>query len=532
MRAQVDRESEQLQGYLRQWHGRRRQSEALLWLPRGLLAGLLAAGTLAALARVRPLLTNEELLAWTALLAGAGLLLSLLFLWLGHRRALIRQAHFADHHFGLQERVSTALEIQTGRLEVPTELARRQLADTLRAAARVDLPRALPLRFNRQDLFILLLAAALLSAAVLLPNPQEEVLLRQREIEKTTAEQIQALEAIVEEIRHNPALSAEQQEALVAPIQHAIEELQAGGVNQEQLVAVLSEAEADLRELGRSQNQEALRQQLQAAGQPLADNPAAADLGRQLQSGNLSRAGAAAAQLADNLPNLTTEQLAALAEDLAATAEALQDVDSQLAGEFARAAQALRDGDTAAQQAAQQALREAAATLQQRAQQQAAAQQAGEAAAQLAQGRQEATQVGQEGGPGSEPAAGQLPAPGTGAGAVESGQAAGEDGSQGQTAAPLPGGGQGPNVFAPNFADLDEFEGVAVELPAECRVNPAECGLLIDERPTAFDDAASVIPYHHVFGEYRDAAYDALSGDYIPLGLKGYVRDYFSSLEP
>ena len=29
-----------------------------------------------------------------------------------------------------------------------------------------------------------------------------------------------------------------------------------------------------------------------------------------------------------------------------------------------------------------------------------------------------------------------------------------------------------------------------------------------------------------------DAAYEALSDDYIPLGLKAYVRDYFSSLEP
>lgn len=527
MSAQAEQQFEQLEELLRQWHGRRRQSEALLWLPRGVLAGMLAALGLAALARVRPLLTNEELLVWAGIFAASGLIASLLFLWWGQRRDLIQQARFADRHFGLQERVSTAVEIREGRLVTAAELARRQLADTLRAATRVDLAAALPLRCNRRDLFGLLLATLLMGTAGLLPNLQEEILLRQREIDKSVATQIQALEAIAAEIRQNPAITAEQQEALLEPIERAIEELEAGGLSQEQLVAVLSEAEADLRELSSGQNQDALRQQLQAAGQPLAGNPVAGDLGRQLQSGNLAQAGAAAAQLADALPELTAEELAALAEDLAATAAALQNVDSELAGEMARAARALRDGNIAE---AQQALLEAAATLQQRAQQQSVAQQAETAAGQLAEGRQEAAQAGQEAGVGAHQQQGSGPGEDTG----QLGQMPGEGGSQteGESGGPGPGGGPGPNIFAPNFADLDEFDGVTIELPAECRVNPAECGLLIDERPSGFDDAGSVVPYHHVFGEYRDTAYEALSGDYIPLGLKGYVRDYFSSLEP
>jgi hypothetical protein len=528
MNAQTDREFEQLQAYLRQWHGRRLLAEALLWLPRGLLAGLLAAVLLAALARARPLLAGVELLAWIGLLAAAGLCLSLPLLWFRWRQEAARQARFADSRFGLQERVATALEIQSGRLEAPAELARRQLADTVRAAARVDLATALPLRFSRQDLLLLLLAGVLLGAAVLLPNPQEEILLRQRALNQLAAEQVQALATLAEEIRHNPALATEQQEALVQPLERAIEELQAGGLSQEQLVAVLSEAEADLRELSSSQSQERLRQQLQAAGQPLAGNPAAADLGRQLQDGNLSQAGAATAALADSLPNLTAQEAAALAQDLAATADALQNVDSQLSAELDRAAQALQDGDMAA---AQQALREAAATLQQRAQQQATAQQAAAAAAQVAEGRQELAQGGQL--PNGQEAGGQQ-AGGqqAGEGPAQPGQIGDGDAGQGQMAGPGPGGAPGPNVFAPNFADLDAMEGIMVELPAECRVNPAECGLLVDERPTAFDDARSVVPYHQVFGEYRDSAYEALSGDYIPLGLKGFVRDYFSSLEP
>ena len=40
------------------------------------------------------------------------------------------------------------------------------------------------------------------------------------------------------------------------------------------------------------------------------------------------------------------------------------------------------------------------------------------------------------------------------------------------------------------------------------------------------------VPYREVYAGYADQASAALEGSYIPLGLKQYVRDYFSSLEP
>jgi hypothetical protein len=84
----------------------------------------------------------------------------------------------------------------------------------------------------------------------------------------------------------------------------------------------------------------------------------------------------------------------------------------------------------------------------------------------------------------------------------------------------------------PDLVDLSGTEGVDVELPAECAANPENCGALLNETPTEIGDESSVVPYEQVFGDYRDAANEALSDDYIPLGLKGYIRDYFSSLEP
>ena len=40
------------------------------------------------------------------------------------------------------------------------------------------------------------------------------------------------------------------------------------------------------------------------------------------------------------------------------------------------------------------------------------------------------------------------------------------------------------------------------------------------------------MPWNQIFGDYRDAASRALESDYIPLGLRDVVHDYFSGLEP
>ncbi len=537
-----------LHNQLARWEKRRRWRDTLIWGPRGLLVGLLLAVLLAAAARLRPLLDNAELLrvALAVTLCGAVIALA----WAqSRRRDLLAQARFADQQFQLQERASTAVEIYQGTLSIPPLLAQQQLRDTVRAGAQVNTQTQLPLRINRQDWIIIGLAFVLLGAAFWLPNPQLEVLRGQRAVTKSIAEQAESLASLLETIQENPALTKEQQAELQQPVASALEALQEGGLSQEEAVAVLSEAEADLRDLAANSDTSALQQQLQEAGAPLADNPTSQALGQALQDGNLSAASAAANQLADALPNLSAAEQSALAQDLAETAQALQNTDSQLAQQLAEAAQALQNGDVAA---AQQALREAAGTLQQRAQEQIAAQQAAQAAEQLGQGRESVAQAGQSG-----QSQGQQASSGEGqSGQGQSGE--GQNGGEGASGSPIeslgnesdtgsatagsaesggpggpgPGGGHVENVYVPPVVDLGGEEGIDVELPAECLANPAACGSLLAENPTAFGDEHSIVPYSQVFGDYRDAAYEALDSDYIPLGMKEFVRDYFSSLEP
>ena len=527
---------------------RRQLREALLWLPRGILAGLLVAALVAAATRLRPLLDNAQV-GYTALALGLlGLVVAAVTLLL-QQRTLLQQARFADSHFRLQERASTAVEIAEGDLSAPPALARQQLSDTLRATAGLDVAAALPLKPERRDWFVLLLALTLLTAAVWLPNPQADILKARRAVDQSIAEQAEEIEDLIAEIEANPALTAEQQEALVEPLQSALQELQQGDLTQGEAVATLSEAEADLRDLQASNSNEALQRELQSAAAPLANTAASQSLGQSLQSGNLAQASAAANDLADSLPDLSAEERAALADSLQQAATALEQTDDEIAAALARAAEALQQSDLAA---AQEALRDAAGALQQRAQQQAAAQQAAAAAGQLSEGRQEVAQARQQGqgqngsgdaqgqgdgtgegqgggqgegsGQGSGSANGPGQGSGTGAGSGSNGEGGGAGGIGGET-------GHAEDVYVPEFADLSGEPGEDIELPAECIANPAACGGLLDERPTAFGDEESRVPYNEVYADYRDAAYQALDTEPIPLGLKGYIRDYFSSLE-
>ncbi len=559
--AAVEREPfRELSEHLRRWDRRRRLRDTLLWAPRGVLAGLLLAALVATAARLRPLLSNDEVGLVAIVLALAGLLAALLAVWLP-RRAPLAQARFADAALGLRERASTAVELAEGAIGAPADLAQSQLADALQAARRVDVRAALPLLLDGRNWLLLLLsrdwllliaAAALMSAAVILPNPQEERLIEQRALEDEIEEQTETVEELMGEIEENEALDQAQREELLQPLTEALEALEQGDLTREEAVAALSEAEAELRDLQARNDTSALERTLGDAAQSLSGTSAGQQLGSSMQAGNLSAAAAQAAALAESLPELTPEEQAALAEALAEAAEQLQDVDAELAAELAEAAEALSAGDVAAAQAA---LQQASGTLQQRAGQRAVAQQAGSAGGQLAQGRQQVAQAGRPG-QGSQPGEGGQPGEGEGAGGEGSGgQGSGGQGSgsgsgdgtgQGSGSGSGNGGtgagggiggtggetGHATNVYVPDFADLGDIAGEDVELPAECIANPAACGALLGESPTAFGDEASIVPYQQVFGDYRDAAYEALEDDYIPLGMKGYIRDYFSSLEP
>lgn len=541
---------------LNAWNQRRQQRELLIWGPRGLMFGLYAAVAIAAIARFRPFLTNLEVAYWAIGLSAVGLIIGVGFV-LAQRRDMQEKARFADETFGLKERATAALELNANTIDAPLDIKEAQLEDTLSSIENIDASSALPFEINNQDWGLIGLAIALLLAAIILPNQMESILQGQRAVQQTVAEQIEKIEALEEAIENNAALSEEEREALLNPLQDARQELENGVGSREEALAALSQAESALRELEAQNSTEALEAQMAQAGSNI-NSQSGQPLSEAMEQGNLSQTAEELEALSESVSGLSETEQQELGRELSQTSSELQGINPELAEQLSEAGSALQQGNV---EDAEQALDQAAEITAAEAEAAELAEAAGEAASELSEGRQEVTQSGQEGG---EPQAGQAASSETAPEGAEgesgqtaeaengaqSGQAnqagqgatqteaqagtgaAGGESSQSGTVGGTEGGGSTDNVFVPPFRDLSGEEGVAVELSADCTAGLENCGELISTSPSEFGDENSIVPYEEVYSEYANTAYESLSEDYIPLGMKEYVRDYFSSLEP
>lgn len=542
---------------LSRWDQRRKQRDMLIWGPRGIMIGLYIGVAMAAIARFRPFLTNIEIAYWAAGLALAGLVIGVGYIF-SQSHTQSEQARFADETFGLKERLVSAVELNTETIDAPPPMKERQLKDTLKVIEQVDTPKGIPFELNSQDWTLILLALVILLAAVILPNNMETILQGQRAVEQVVAEQIEALETLEEEIEANPDLTEEQRDALLDPLQNARQELEDGVSSREEALAALSQAESALRQIEEQNSSDALEAQMAQAGQSVSSQ-SGQELGEAMQAGDLNQTAEALENLSESVAGLSDTEQQALGQDLSQAASELSGTNPELAEQLSEAGSALQQGNVAE---AEEALAQAGEVAQAEAADGELAEAAGEAAGELSQGRQEVTQAGEENpensqagetaeqtgeegqngeaGEGTEgdtaqagTQAGEQPGDGSQAGATQpgAGSATGET-SGAQAGGVGEGGGSTDNVFVPPFQDLSGEEGVEVELDANCTLGLENCGELVSTNPTEFGDETSIVPYEEVYSEYANTAYEALSEDYIPLGMKEYVRDYFSSLEP
>ena len=536
-----------LQNHMGRWDTRHRQATLLVWLPRVVAAALLVGLVVALAARARPLLMATEIAMLTAAFVLVAVSVTAIAVFV-RRRSPAERARFADRHFALRERATAAVEIRAGQHDVSPALAARQLHDALAAADAVDVARQMPLTTRPADWLPALAALLALALALWLPNPQTALLAQRRAVAAAVGQQAAALAELSEQIAADETLSPEQREALQEPLAEALTTLNEPGVSQAEALAALSEAEGELRELGQTFDHAAASASVAAAADALSRSPAAGELAEALQEAQVAQAAEAAGELADALPQLDAAARQELAESLAEAAAALDPADAALAEQLDRAAGALAEGDTTA---AQKALREVSQGLSEAAQAGAAAEQAAQTADQLGAARQEVASAGATPAAAGSAAAGQSGETGGEGQAGQTGQSggAGPAGSEGQsgtggettagqgqgsaTGGPSAGGGHVENVFVPAPVDLSG-QGQDVELEVQCLSDPAACGPPGQQLPTDPNrpTGGSVVPFDQVFGDYRDAAFEALPNSGIPPGLQGLVRDYFSALEP
>lgn len=602
---QYDRLHHLVQG----WDRRARVQQTLLWLPRSLLPGLVAGIALFVAARFVPLRPAAELAALTALLALAGLLVMLAWVWLRPRSALASARRF-DLEFHLGERISTALELIEGRIESTDELTGFQIEDAWSRGQVVKAGDMLPLKSDRRAWTVVLLAVIALVILYMLPNPQTPVTSQRTGAEVAIEAAAEEVERITQELAADTRLSDEDRQALLEQLNQTRQILRDEQVSPEEAFASLSDSQAQLQERAESLNQQMQAQQsaLQQAAQTIQDagSPAAQ---QQAQQQEAADAIPTLDQLRQSMDGMSEAQRQQMADALEQAAAQLEQTNPEAAQALRDAAEALRNGDM---EAAQQALQEAMQALQEQQQaqqqQQQSAQQMQQQSQQLQQSASQIAQQSQQGQPqmqqgqqssqqnaqqqqeaGIQPLqqpgqqsqqegqqSGEQPGDQQGMSAQASDQAGSQDGQTGDSAMGQPGGqpidqpgstqadqpgvgsgagdqqgdagqdsaggpqagqvqqnnnpdGEGVGEFSPVYAP----QRVGGQGEEQIFLEPDTSDVPVQEGEFSQNPTGqSLVPYNQVFSDYSNAANRALNQDYIPLGLRDVVRDYFSSLEP
>lgn len=545
---------DELREHISAWSQRARLQRSLALLFFGLACGLGIALLIALASRAFPLMATSWVIALAVALALAGAVIAFVWPWLRAARTKpIEWARRFDHAFGLQERMSTALEIGEGDIALKSDIIRNsQRKDATRRLDSVDAKKLLPLKLSRRDALVSLFFFVALVIALAFPNPQQQILAQREALRRTIAQQVQQLEQARQTIQQS-ALGDAQKKLAMDALDEARRKLEDPNTTPEEAMAAINEAQSTLDAL----NDEAARQQaqdLQRAGESLSPDELTNNLSNALANQDFQRAAEEMRNLGNDSQTgqpLSEEQQQRAANQLDQLARGVQSSDPQLAQQMRQAAQQMREGNA---QQVQQSLQQAAKSLQQ-AQQQSAASQAldnaqqrteaarqaiAEQAAQQQQAQQAQAGQPQQGQQAQQAQQGQSSQQGSAAqqGATMAGDN-NQPGAQQSSAASTQNGqpstqnssqksddfGSSDQVYAPQRLGSD---GKQVVLPdSQGQAAPNAQG-----RPNTAPAGSSTVPYEQVYGDYSKAADDAIQTGQVPPEMRDYVRDYFSSLDP
>ncbi len=538
----------------RQW---RWQQTIRLLLP-VLTLGLIGTLLLTLLGRLLPLAMPNNLLTWGLGATILALGLTWAYVWLRPISAQ-RLARQLDYRLKLDERLSTTLHlIETDSVNTPDHITQAQLNDTLSHLPQLNLKQAFPHHHQWRWLIVTTILIGLLVVNISLPNRQVQVLHQQLATQQLIDEQLTRFEDIrTDLLTDETLLETPDGEELQQSLNNLIDTLQEENISLEEAMAAISEAEENLTSLENIESTDTQPQDtLNDLAQSFSQFDSTTDLAAALEQHNLTEAAETLRAAANNLPNdpQSTEDLAQalqqaaetaattghteLAEALTEAAEALeQALETQNSNEN-QSDQGSQTDQVAAQQAVQQALQQAAQALEQAGQQLADQEAIQQALANIQEARQQLAQQSTQG-------QGQQPGQGSGDGEGNIGEAGRGD--------PATDGAEGlftvegaPDSMSiengPNEGQAEVYKSLYApeHLGGEGGplVNPdspdTEGGIPIGEAPVDpnQDPGEALVPYNQIYGQYNNAASQALDDSYIPLGMKSYVRQYFGALEP
>ena len=445
----------------------------------------------------------------------------------------IKAARYFDRAFHLEERVSTALELQADNHSV--EIIQKQLDDATNASRAIKPSRDLPLRFSKLDLASAFFFALLIGVLWFRGETLFVAASQQRAVEQAIAAQQTQIEEIIKEINANESLTDEQKQALAKPLNEALSGLKENP-SVEGAVSTLVSTSEKLQAMTSQQAGQSM-QALKETGSSLASQQGTPleSIGKDLASGNFAKAASDLANM--DLSKMNSAEWQQLAEQLEAMASTLASTNPQLAQQLANAAQALRRGDIAS---AQQSIASAATQLAQTGQQINASQVASQAAGQMQQGAGQVLAAG-----GGQPSQGNQSAQ-AGQGNQQSGQNNGGSGSgSGSGSAPQSnqsGSEAGSSPIPQNNGAGDGGESAYEQIYAPSLIGgtgsdtlglptSGENGDVIGTSPTTATGGQSLVPYTNVFSQYEQFYYQAIDNGEVPPQFMDVIRNYFDSLK-
>jgi len=557
-------------------------------VPRSLIAALLLSLVIGAVGYWRFRLAAEQLALIAAGLCALGGILNVLYT-LVFPRSLAEKARYFDIEFGLRERVSTAFELMHGRIKTHPEIESRQIADALAHARAIDPSARITMDFRPREFGVLAILLLAMIGMLLLPAIAGEDFLPDPPSAAVEAAK-EDLREIIETAAKDTNLEDVDRQQLLEALEIALERLEEEDISEEEAFAAMSQLQAELEalenqledtiELDQSTTEAALEALEDYIAPSETDGQNAESTGETDASSNLQEMLNALEQMNQDADQMSAEEARAASEALRSAAEYLEQMSEEMAQQMEMLAEALENADLERLQEQLEALREQVENAQEQQQQDQNARMTLQQQLELAEeAAEEIARQAQQSAPQQEAGAPQQGEPQT----SESGQQpGGEEGAQTrqgdnqgdqQSDRNRPGSDQdrGPNqdsssagrgagdgapsnVSKPGSAGddqgaetdnnptgLGEIEYEAIYSPSgiggggedeiRLRADPGDTTVAEGD----FDDnplGESRVSYDTVFSEYQNAANRALESDYVPLGLRDVVREYFTSLEP
>ena len=510
--------------------------------------------------------------------ARLGGILNLLYTLVFPRKLAVRARYF-DIEFGLRERVSTAFELMQGRIKTHPEIEARQIADALDHARAIDPSERITMDFRRRELGALVVMVIAMVGMILLPaivgedfNPDPP--------SAAVEEAKEELREIIETVAKDTDLDDIDRQNLLEALEIALERLEEQDISEEEAFAAMSQLQAELEEL-RNQLEDTIdldQSTMEAALEALEDFIAPSETldenaDSSSESADLQDLLRGLEQLTQDAEQMSAEEAQAAAEALQNAAEEFAQMSPEMREQLQAMADALQEGDMEALRQQMDALREQLSQEQRQRQQEQNAQamlqeqseRAEEAAEAIArsqseegqpqqsepgqqrsgqQGNQQASNAQQSANEGNQESDRNRPGtgenPGRNPDSRSAGAGAGEGDPSNLSRAGSGGEDQGADTEnqttgqrAIEYEAIYSPSGIGGGGDNEIRLQTDPGDTTVEEGE--FDDnpvGESRVSYDTVFSEYQNAANRALDSDYVPLGLRDVVREYFTSLEP